>query len=1166
MTTTTIGPVTTDAPDPAAPLTVGDPGAAWRHGFGLRIKLANAQDIRGWSCGEVTTAETMNFRSRRPVRGGLFCERIFGPIDDWRCHCGKYRRRRYEGIICERCGVMVTRASARRQRMGHIELAVPVTHIWFAKALPSPLALLLDITPKDLDTIIYFTGHVITDVYEELRRAELPALRSEMAAARELVEARRDAETQRDLASLKRLWRLFTRLAPGRLVTSDEFAELTNRYGRFFAAASGAEAIRWLLHRLDLDAEAEALREVIRNGKGKNKLRAIKRMKVVAAFQRSGNSPMDMVLDAVPVIPPGLRPMVRLDGVRFATSDLNDLYRRVINRNNRLKKMIEAGVAGRTLVSQKRMLQESVDALFDNGRRGRPVVGPGNRPLRSLSDLLKGKQGRFRQNLLGKRVDYSGRSVIVVGPQLKLHQCGLPKLMALELFKPHVIHGLRAAKLAPDARAAKRMVERRRPQVWDVLDEVIIEHPVLLNRAPTLHRLGIQAFEPMLVEGKAIQLHPLVCEAFNADFDGDQMAVHLPLSAEAQAEARTLMLSSNSILSPASGKPLAMPRLDMVTGLYYLTTMVPGDVGEYRPAGEDAPEYGVYCSPAEAIMAVDRGALSLRAKIKVRLTQLRPPAECEAKLFGQNGWCPGDSWIVETTLGRVMFNELLPPGYPFRNEQMHKKVQAAIIDDLAQRYPMVAVAQTLDKLKDAGFYWATRSGVTVSMADVLVPPDKQEILDRSATDAEGIERKYQRGTLTHRERDRALVTIWQTAADEIATALAAHLPHDNPFRVLIDSGAAGNLLQLQALAGMKGVVTSPAGEVITRPITSSFRQGLTVPEYLINVRGGRKGLADSSLGAAAAGFLSRRLIDVAHDVVVREKDCGTQRCITIAIGDRYADGSWRRGAHVDMTAAGRTLADNGADLSDEAIGALLAAGITEVKARSVLTCASANGVCAHCYGRSMATGKLVDIGDAVGIVAAQSISEPGTQLTLRSFHGGGVTAEGITGGLPRVEQLLEARPPGVGLREQLRVQGAVDTGRYLVDAVQQIYRSQGVSIHDKHIEVIVRQMLRFVSVLDSGTTALLPGTVVERHKFQTQNREVIAEGGEPATGRTLLLGITKASLNSDSWLSAASFRETTRVLTDAALHVRIDWLSGVKENMIVGRLIPAGTGLRTLST
>lgn len=1254
----------------------------------LRIGLATADDIRQWSYGEVKKPETINYRTLKPEKDGLFCEKIFGPTRDWECYCGKYKRVRFKGIICERCGVEVTRAKVRRERMGHIELAAPVTHIWYFKGVPSRLGYLLDLAPKDLEKIIYFAAYVITAVNDEMRHNELSTLEAEMVVEKKAVEDQRDADlearaqkleadlaeleaegaksdvrrkvrdggeremrqlrdrAQRELDRLDEIWTTFTKLAPKQLIVDEVlYRELVDRYGEYFEGAMGAESIKKLIETFDIDAEAESLRDTIKNGKGQKKLRALKRLKVVAAFQSNANSPMGMVLDAVPVIPPELRPMVQLDGGRFATSDLNDLYRRVINRNNRLKRLIDLGAPEIIVNNEKRMLQESVDALFDNGRRGRPVTGPGNRPLKSLSDLLKGKQGRFRQNLLGKRVDYSGRSVIVVGPQLKLHQCGLPKLMALELFKPFVMKRLVDLNHAQNIKSAKRMVERQRPQVWDVLEEVIAEHPVLLNRAPTLHRLGIQAFEPQLVEGKAIQLHPLVCEAFNADFDGDQMAVHLPLSAEAQAEARILMLSSNNILSPASGKPLAMPRLDMVTGLYFLTTEIDGDKGEYRPATNDEAEQGVYSSPAEAIMAMDRGALSVRSKIKVRLTQQRPPVALEAELF-ENGWQPGMAWTAETTLGRVLFNELLPISYPFINEQMHKKVQARIINDLAERFPMIVVAQTVDKLKDAGFYWATRSGVTVSMADVLVPPQKQEILDRYEREADGIERKYQRGALNHKERNDSLVKIWQDATEEVGKALEAYYPADNPIITIVKSGATGNLTQTRTLAGMKGLVTNPKGEFIPRPIKSSFREGLTVLEYFINTHGARKGLADTALRTADSGYLTRRLVDVSQDVIVRENDCETERGINVTLAERQPDGTLVRDPHVETSAFARTLAtdavdadgnvviERGHDLGDPAIDKLLAAGVDHVKVRSVLTCASATGVCAKCYGRSMATGKLVDIGEAVGIVAAQSIGEPGTQLTMRTFHQGGV-GEDITGGLPRVQELFEARVPrnkapiadvsgrvqleegerfykitiipddggeevvydklskrqrlrvikhedgsegvlsdgdhvqvgdqlmegSADPHEVLRVQGPREVQIHLVHEVQEVYRAQGVSIHDKHIEVIVRQMLRRVTIIDSGATEFLPGSLTERAEFESENRRVVAEGAEPAAGRPVLMGITKASLATDSWLSAASFQETTRVLTDAAINCRSDKLQGLKENVIIGKLIPAGTGI-----
>ncbi|KQR96190.1 DNA-directed RNA polymerase subunit beta' [Williamsia sp. Leaf354] len=1254
----------------------------------LKIGLATADDIHKWSFGEVKKPETINYRTLKPEKDGLFCEKIFGPTRDWECYCGKYKRVRFKGIICERCGVEVTRAKVRRERMGHIELAAPVTHIWYFKGVPSRLGYLLDLAPKDLEKIIYFAAYVITAVDDELRHNELSTLQAEMEVEKKGVADTRDSDleerakkleedlaeleregakadarrkvkdggeremrkirdtAQRALDDLEEIWDKFTKLSPKDMIIDERlYRELQDRYGEYFTGAMGAEAIKKLLETFDIEAEGESLRDTIRNGKGQKKLRALKRLKVVAAFQQSGNSPLGMVLDAVPVIPPELRPMVQLDGGRFATSDLNDLYRRVINRNNRLKRLIDLGAPEIIVNNEKRMLQESVDALFDNGRRGRPVTGPGNRPLKSLSDLLKGKQGRFRQNLLGKRVDYSGRSVIVVGPQLKLHQCGLPKLMALELFKPFVMKRLVDLNQAQNIKSAKRMVERQRPAVWDVLEEVIAEHPVLLNRAPTLHRLGIQAFEPQLVEGKAIQLHPLVCEAFNADFDGDQMAVHLPLSAEAQAEARILMLSSNNILSPASGRPLAMPRLDMVTGLYFLTALKDDKVGAYTASSNDDVERGVYSTPAEAIMAMDRGALSVQAPIKVRLTDQRPPADIEAEQF-PDGWKFGQPWTIATTLGRVLFNELLPVQYPFVNEQMPKKRQAVIINDLAERYPMIVVAQTVDKLKDVGFYWATRSGVTVSMADVLVPPTKGAILDKYEERADGLEKKYARGALTPEERRDALVEVWKQATEEVGAAMEAYYPEDNPIAMIPKSGATGNMTQVRNLSGMKGLVTNPKGEFIPRPIKSSFREGLTVAEYFINTHGARKGLADTALRTADSGYLTRRLVDVSQDVIVRETDCGTERGIITTLAEKQADGTLIRDAHVETSSYARTLAtdavdangtvvvERGQDLGDPAIEALLAAGITEVKVRSVLTCTTGTGVCASCYGRSMATGKLVDIGEAVGIIAAQSIGEPGTQLTMRTFHQGGV-GDDITGGLPRVQELFEARVPKgkapiaevtgrirledddrfykitivpddgseevvydkISKRQRLRVfkhedgserlltdgdhvevgqqlmEGAADPHEvlrimgprqvqvHLVNEVQEVYRSQGVSIHDKHIETIVRQMLRRVTIIDSGATEFLPGSLTERAEFEAANRRVVSEGNEPAAGRPVLMGITKASLATESWLSAASFQETTRVLTDAAINSRSDKLVGLKENVIIGKLIPAGTGI-----
>lgn len=1259
----------------------------------LRIGLATAADIRNWSYGEVKKPETINYRTLKPEKDGLFCEKIFGPTRDWECYCGKYKRVRFKGIICERCGVEVTRAKVRRERMGHIELAAPVTHIWYFKGVPSRLGYLLDLAPKDLEKIIYFAAYVITSVDDELRHNELSTLEAEMEVEKKGVADQRDADlearaqkleadlaeleaegaksdvrrkvkdggeremrqlrdrAQRELDRLDEIWTTFTKLAPKQLIVDELiYRELQDRYGEYFTGAMGAEAIQKLIETFDIDAEAELLREIIRSGKGQKKLRALKRLKVVAAFAQSGNSPMGMVLDAVPVIPPELRPMVQLDGGRFATSDLNDLYRRVINRNNRLKRLIDLGAPEIIVNNEKRMLQESVDALFDNGRRGRPVTGPGNRPLKSLSDLLKGKQvdsvrtcSVSASTTRAVRSSSSARSSSCTSAVCRsswLSNCSTVRDEASCGPEPRAEHQVGQAHgraSAPAGVGRPRRGHQRAPGAAEPCTYA----------APSRH----PAFEPQLVEGKAIQLHPLVCEAFNADFDGDQMAVHLPLSAEAQAEARILMLSSNNILSPASGRPLAMPRLDMVTGLYHLTRLVEDAVGAYKHASADEPEQGVYSSPSEAIMAVDRGVLSVQAPIRVRLSQQRPPREIENELFPE-GWRYGEEWLAETTLGRVMFNELLPVNYGFVNDIMPKKRQAGIINDLAERYPMIVVAQTVDKLKDAGFYWATRSGVTIAMSDVLVPPEKKEILERYEGQADSIQRQYDRGKLSEDERRDSLVKLWQEATEEVGQVMEAHYPDDNPIPTIVKSGAAGNMTQIRSLAGMKGLVTNPKGEFIPRPIKSSFREGLTVAEYFINTHGARKGLADTALRTADSGYLTRRLVDVSQDVIVREVDCGTPRGIEMVIAEPERDaqgnetGKLVRDAHIETSTYARTLAtdaidaagnvvvERGSDLGDPAIEALLEAGIQKVKVRSVLTCDTGTGVCATCYGRSMATGKLVDIGEAVGIVAAQSIGEPGTQLTMRTFHQGGV-GEDITGGLPRVQELFEARVPkgkapiadvsgrirledddrfykitiipddggeevvydklskrqrlhvirkadgtegvlgdgdhvDVGQQllegaadphEVLRVMGPRQVQIHLVHEVQEVYRSQGVSIHDKHIETIVRQMLRRVTIIDSGATEFLPGSLVERSEFEAANRRVVQEGGEPAAGRPVLMGITKASLATDSWLSAASFQETTRVLTDAAINCRSDKLIGLKENVIIGKLIPAGTGI-----
>ena len=1263
----------------------------------LRIGLATADDIRRWSRGEVKKPETINYRTLKPEKDGLFCERIFGPTRDWECACGKYKRVRYKGIICERCGVEVTKSKVRRERLGHIELAAPVTHIWYFKGVPSRLGYLLDLAPKDLEKIIYFAANIITSVDEEGRHNDQSTLEAEMMLEKKEVEVDRDSEladrakkleddlaeleaagakndakkkvqtaaeremrhirerAEREVDRLDEIWNTFVKLAPQQMIVDENiYNELMDRYEDYFTGGMGAEAIQTLIRNFDLEAEAEILRDVIRDGKGQKKLRALKRLKVVAAFLRSGNDPAAMILDCVPVIPPELRPMVQLDGGRFATSDLNDLYRRVINRNNRLKRMLDLGAPEIIVNNEKRMLQESVDALFDNGRRGRPVTGPGNRPLKSLSDLLKGKQGRFRQNLLGKRVDYSGRSVIIVGPQLKLHQCGLPKLMALELFKPFVMKRLVEKSYAQNIKSAKRMVERQRPEVWDVLEEAISEHPVMLNRAPTLHRLGIQAFEPILVEGKAIQLHPLACEAFNADFDGDQMAVHLPLSAEAQAEARILMLASNNILSPASGKPLAMPRLDMVTGLYYLTLLKGedefGGQGAYQAATKDSPEKGVYSSLAEAIMAYDLGVLGLQAPIKVRISHLRPTAEIEAERF-PDGWQRGQTWLAETTLGRVLFNELLPWNYPYVEGVMAKKPQAVVINDLAAKYPMITVAQTVDKLKDAGFHWATRSGVTITMHDVLVLPNKQEVLDNYEAKAQVIEKKMARGKINEAERYQSLVDLWKEATDFVGESVEALYPDDNPIPMIVKSGAAGNMRQIWTLAGMKGMVTNSRGEYITRPVKTSFREGLSVLEYFNNSHGSRKGLADTALRTADSGYLTRRLVDVSQDVIVREDDCGTSQGVNLDVavpmldGEGKPTGNFDRADFLETSIVGRYLAADATDaegnvliptgevVNESDVDRLVNAGIESIKVRSVMTCATATGLCSTCYGRSMATGKKVEIGEAVGIVAAQSIGEPGTQLTMRTFHLGGVGGD-ITGGLPRVQELFEARVPkakspiasvdgkikieddetfytvtvipndgsedvvyeklskrqglatlGTGgverpLRdgdqvkmgqkllkgasdphEVLRVLGRRGVQQHLINEVQKVYRDQGVAIHDKHIEIIVRQMLRRVTVIDSGSTEFLPGSLVEHADAVAASKEAVKTGGRPVEVRAEIMGITKASLATESWLSAASFQETTRVLTDAAINKRSDKLIGLKENVIIGKLIPAGTGI-----
>ena len=1232
----------------------------------MRIGLATADDIRRWSFGEVKKPETINYRTLKPEKDGLFDERIFGPTKDWECYCGKYKRVRFKGIVCERCGVEVTRSKVRRERMGHIELAAPVTHIWYFKGVPSRLGYLLDLAPKDLEKVIYFAAYMITSVDEEARHEDLPMLQAAHDREKQELEAALNADVnaisreveaelarieaeggkaaekrklrdnaERQLASVRkryereaehldRVWDRFKNLKVADLEGDEAlYRSMIDKYGLYFEGAMGAEAIKKRLESFDLEAEAEALKEIIQTGKGQKKTRALKRLKVVNAFLTTNNSPLGMVLDVVPVIPPELRPMVQLDGGRFATSDLNDLYRRVINRNNRLKRLLELGAPEIIVNNEKRMLQEAVDSLFDNGRRGRPVTGPGNRPLKSLSDMLKGKQGRFRQNLLGKRVDYSGRSVIVVGPQLQMHQCGLPKQMALELFKPFVMKRLVELSHAQNIKSAKRMVERFRPQVWDVLEEVIAEHPVLLNRAPTLHRLGIQAFEPKLVEGKAIQLHPLVCSAFNADFDGDQMAVHLPLSPEAQAEARILMLSSNNILKPSDGRPVAVPSQDMIIGLYHLTTPRDGQKNEGH----------AFSSVSEALMAMDRHEIELYTKVKIRLDgdQFVAPEGWEAP----EGYKAGDPVLLDCTVGQVLFNQALPKDYPWFSGVADKKGLGSLINDLAERYPMDVVARALDNLKNSGFYWASRSGVTVAVSDIATPAEKPAIMERYEKQAAAIQDDFEIGTIDDEERRQELIKVWTEATDVVAEAMRENLSSHgglNTIYRMVTSGARGNWMQVRQIAGIRGLVSNPKGEIMPRPIKSSYREGLSVLEYFIATHGARKGLADTALRTANSGYLTRRLVDVSQDVIVREHDCGTRRGLVLPLIDE--DGALHQDVETSIHGrtlavdvkdeAGNVLAAAGSDVSDELIEKLFKAGVKEVRVRSVLTCESAIGVCALCYGRSMASNVLVDIGEAVGIIAAQSIGEPGTQLTMRTFHTGGVaSADDITQGLPRIQELFEARTPkgvapisevsgrvtiedteksykivvtpddgsepqsytvlrraasklqngdhvqvgdqlatgSVDPKEVLRIRGPREAQKHLVSEVQGVYKSQGVEIHDKHVEVIVRQMLRRVTVIESGDTDLLPGELVDNIAFQTANRKALVEGKKPAAGRPEMMGITKASLATESWLSAASFQETTRVLTQAAMEAKTDPLLGLKENVIIGKLVPAGTGL-----
>lgn len=1244
----------------------------------LHIGLATEDDINSWSHGEVKKPETINYRTLKPEKEGLFDERIFGPTRDWECACGKYKRVRYKGIVCERCGVEVTRSKVRRERMGHIKLAAPVTHIWYFKGVPSRLGYLLNIAPKDLEKVIYFAAYMITDVDEELRHKDLADMQKESDLAREQIEKNRDLDIEKraqkmeqDMAALEKegaekseidkvkrngekemralrhqaesdlklhdeVWDRFKSLKVGDLEGNElVYREMYALYGTYFKGGMGAQAVKDRLESFDLEAEAEALKEVVESKTGQQKTRALKRLKVINAFLQTGKPASAMVLDSIPVIPPDLRPMVQLDGGRFATSDLNDLYRRVINRNNRLNRLQELKAPDIIVNNEKRMLQEAVDALFDNGRRGRPVTGPGNRPLKSLSDMLKGKQGRFRQNLLGKRVDYSGRSVIVVGPQLKLHQCGLPKTMALELFKPFVMKVLVENGEAKNVKAAKRMVERQNAQVWDVLDEVITNHPVLLNRAPTLHRLGIQAFEPLLVEGKAIQLHPLVCGAFNADFDGDQMAVHVPLSAEAQAEARVLMLSSNNILKPSDGRPVTMPSQDMIIGIYHLTSEEDPEMvhaPRFDPDGNRVLKY--YTSPAEARLAYDNGDLALQETCVIRMEPGDlPPEDMEMP----EGWQPGERFELKTSLGRVIFNDSLPRDYPFVNYVVEKKKLGKIVNDLAELYKKADIEVSLDALKSFGFHWSTWSGITISFTDVVPPSTKPAILEKYENLASDVQADYDLGAITEDERYSALIDLWRACTNEVAEEMRENFPERNNVYRMVKSGARGNWSQIQQIAGMRGLVSDPKQRLIERPIKSNYREGLSVLEYFIATHGARKGLADTALRTAESGYLTRRLVDVSQDVIIREEDCGTRKGLNITIGFVNEDGQIEPDELVETTAFARTLAvdavdeagnvvlEAGQDVGDVAIKKLLKAGITQIKVRSVLTCDAPVGTCAACYGRSLATGKRVDIGEAVGIIAAQSIGEPGTQLTMRTFHtGGAASAADITQGLPRVQELFEARTPKgeatiteaagrvkinddpsgpreviitrddgkedlvievsrrqallvsdgdhlevgdrltqgpIDPKKLLRVKGQAETQRSLVNEVQQVYHSQGVDIHAKHIEVIVRQMLRRVTVLESGDTMLLPGQLIDQAKFREENKRVVTQGKQPASARSELMGITKASLATDSWLSAASFQETTKVLTNAAMEGIDDPLSGLKENVILGKLIPAGTGL-----
>ena len=1176
----------------------------------MKIGLASPEKIRSWSYGEVKKPETINYRTLKPEKDGLFCERIFGPTKDWECSCGKYKRVRYKGMVCDRCGVEVTKSKVRRERMGHIELAAPVSHIWYFKGIPSRMGLLLDMSPRALEEVIYFASYVVVDPGP-------------------------------------------TGLEKKTLLSEAEFREYYDKYPNQFVAKMGAEGIKDLLEEIDLDEELKELRDELESATGQRLTRAIKRLEVVESFRNSGNNPSWMILDVLPIIPPEIRPMVQLDGGRFATSDLNDLYRRVINRNNRLKRLLDLGAPGIIVQNEKRMLQEAVDALIDNGRRGRPVTGPGNRPLKSLSHMLKGKQGRFRQNLLGKRVDYSGRSVIAVGPSLKMYQCGLPKEMALELFKPFVMKELVQREIATNIKNAKSKIERMDDEVWDVLEDVITEHPVLLNRAPTLHRLGIQAFEPTLVEGRAIRLHPLVTTAYNADFDGDQMAVHVPLSKEAQAEARMLMLAAQNILNPKDGKPVVTPSQDMVLGNYYLTL-----------ERKDAVNTGaIFNDTNEVLKAYANGYLHLHTRIGVHANSFNNPTFTDEQ----------NSKILATSVGKIIFNEIIPDSFAYINEPsqanlerttpdkyfvdptqlgegglkeyfdnteliepFNKKFLGNIIAEVFNRFSITDTSMMLDRMKDLGFKFSSKAGITVGVSDIVVLPDKQDILDEHEKLVERVTKQYNRGLITEDERYNAVVEIWTDAKDQIQGELMQSLEKTNPIFMMSDSGARGNASNFTQLAGMRGLMAAPSGKIIELPITSSFREGLTVLEYFISTHGARKGLADTALKTADSGYLTRRLVDVAQDVIVREEDCGTDRGLLVSdikegtemiepfierIEGRYSKETIRHPETDEVIIRPDEL------ITPDIAKQITDAGIEQMYIRSAFTCNTRHGVCEKCYGKNLATGEKVEVGEAVGTIAAQSIGEPGTQLTMRTFHTGGVAGSDITQGLPRIQEIFEARNPkgqaviteiegvvddiklakdrqqeiivkganetrsylasgtsrlkveigqsvergevltegSIEPKNYLSVAGLNATESYLLKEVQKVYRMQGVEIDDKHVEVMVRQMLRKVRIIEAGDTKLLPGSLVDIHNFTDANRDAFKHRKRPATAKPVLLGITKASLETESFLSAASFQETTRVLTDAAIKGKRDDLLGLKENVIIGKLIPAGTGMRRYS-